>query len=599
MHGRRKYLFGSVLLASLRSVQAKLDLNSAKNIAIYWGQNSLQGNGGQVQQPLGYYCDTVIPLAFDMMINGPGGAPEVDFSVTSQDCDVFPGTQLKNCPKIGDDITTCQQKGKTILLSIGGATYSEGGFKSEADAKAGAKLMWETFGPTRAGSDALRPFGNATLDGFDFDFEATVTHMATFANELRTLMDQDTSKKYFLTAAPQCPYPDQADKDILNGPVSVDAVFVQFYNNFCGVNNFNADSTSSQYNFETWDNWAKTVSQNKKVKVLLGVPADTTAASTGYVPAAKLAEIIEYTKKFESFGGVMMWDVTQGYANTGFIESARKALGGPDSATTTSTAEPEAAPTSTAAPSTADAPASPMSTSTSSSEKAPTSAETKASLSDLSSPVATSSTTKVTTSVSSLSNVTSSETKASISDPSPPVVASSTTKSSPSTSSVSGVTSSETKASISEPSPPVVTSSSTKTATSISSSPVDASSETQAPVSEASPAVVTSATTKASTPTSSSAVVTSSQTKPTNDTSEDNGSDAPADGSDPVPFEQATNGTEEGTGKASPSKGSLNLVGQDLLGLLQGLRQANTVTSRLKNNLRKGSVLRHARRHAF
>jgi chitinase len=42
----------------------------------------------------------VIPMAFDMMINGPGGAPQVDFSVTSKDCDVFPGTQLKNCPKI-------------------------------------------------------------------------------------------------------------------------------------------------------------------------------------------------------------------------------------------------------------------------------------------------------------------------------------------------------------------------------------------------------------------------------------------------------------------------------------------------------------------
>ncbi|KAJ5495246.1 Class III chitinase [Penicillium diatomitis] len=664
MHGRRKYLFGSVLLASLRSVEAKLDLNSAKNIAVYWGQNSLQGNGGQVQQPLGYYCDNkdidVIPLAFDMMINGPGGAPEVDFSVTSQDCDVFPGTQLKNCSKIGDDITTCQQKGKTILLSIGGATYSEGGFKSEADAKAGAKLMWETFGPTRAGSDALRPFGNATLDGFDFDFEATVTHMATFATELRTLMDQDTSKKYFLTAAPQCPYPDQADKDILNGPVSIDAVFVQFYNNFCGVNNFNADSTSSQYNFETWDNWAKTVSQNKKVKVLLGVPADTTAASTGYVPAAKLAEIIEYTKKFESFGGVMMWDMTQGYANTGFIESARKALGGPDSGSSSSSAasaatsapssttpsstntsetsqssntpasasssssssgsasssngpeptntttnpppppQPEAAPMSTAAPNTADAPASPMSTSTSSSEKAPTSAETKASLSDLSSPVATSSKTKVTTSVSFLPNATSSETKASISDLPSPAVASSTTKSSTFTPSLSGVASSETKASISEPSPPVVASSATKNSASISSSPVDTSSETQTSVSKASPTVVASATTKASTPTSSSATSTSSETKPTNDTSEyNNGSNAPADGSDPVPSDQATNGTEEGTGKASPSKGSLNLVGQDLLGLLQGLRQANTVTSRLKNNLRKASVLRHARRHAF
>lgn len=247
-----------------------------------------------------------------------------------------------------DDIATCQEKGKTILLSIGGATYSEGGFKSEDDAKAGAKLMWETFGPIQSGSKALRPFGNVSLDGFDFDFEATVLHMATFANELRSLMDQDTSKQYFLTAAPQCPYPDQADKDILNGPVSIDAVFVQFYNNYCGVNNFNTDATASQYNFEEWDNWAKTVSKNKNVKVLLGVPADTTAASTGYIPAAKLTQVIEYTKKFESFGGVMMWDVTQLYANDGYLASVRKALGGPDSgASSTSTSAASTASTST------------------------------------------------------------------------------------------------------------------------------------------------------------------------------------------------------------------------------------------------------------
>ena len=35
-----------------------------------------------------------------------------------------------------DDIKTCQANGKTILLSIGGATYTEGGFTSEQQAKA-------------------------------------------------------------------------------------------------------------------------------------------------------------------------------------------------------------------------------------------------------------------------------------------------------------------------------------------------------------------------------------------------------------------------------------------------------------------------------
>ncbi|OQE35419.1 hypothetical protein PENCOP_c013G06180 [Penicillium coprophilum] len=322
----------SILLASLGGAEAKLDLKSASNIVVYWGQNSFNGKGDQAQQPLAHYCDNkdidVIPMAFNMMVNGPGDAPEVDFSVTSKDCDVFEGTQLKNCPAIGEDIKTCQKKGKTILLSIGGATYSEGGFKSEKEAKDGAKLMWETFGPKQEGSKALRPFGDAILDGFDLDFEANVQNMAAFANEVRSLIQADKSKQeFYLTAAPQCPYPDQADKEFLNGPVYIDAIWVQFYNNYCGVNGFSTDSSSSKYNFEEWDNWAKTVSKNKDVKVIIGVPAFTTAASTGYIPAAQLDKVIQYTKKFESLGGVMMWDATQAYANDGFIKDVRKSLG--------------------------------------------------------------------------------------------------------------------------------------------------------------------------------------------------------------------------------------------------------------------------------
>ncbi|KAJ5352837.1 Glycoside hydrolase superfamily [Penicillium brevicompactum] len=335
MRGYQGVVSWSVLLAAIGGAQAKLDLDSTQNLVVYWGQNSLNGKGDKLQQPLAHYCDNedidVIPMAFNMMVNGPGGAPEIDFAVTSKDCDVFPGTQLKNCPSIGKDIATCQKKGKTILLSIGGATYSEGGFKNEDEAKDGAKLMWETFGPKQEGSKALRPFGDTALDGFDFDFEANVENMAPFANALRSLMDDDKSKqRFYLTAAPQCPYPDQSDKEILNGPVYIDAIWVQFYNNFCGVNNFNTDMSSNKYNFEEWDNWAKTVSKNKNVKVIVGVPADTTAASTGYIPSSKLDNVIEYSKKFESFGGVMMWDATQAYGNDGFIKDVRKSLGGAD-----------------------------------------------------------------------------------------------------------------------------------------------------------------------------------------------------------------------------------------------------------------------------
>ncbi|KAL4942907.1 glycoside hydrolase superfamily [Aspergillus oleicola] len=327
-------------LSVFGTVHAELDLTSNSTVAVYWGQNSFRGTGDLAQQRLGYYCDDanidVIILAFLMTINGPGGAPEIDFATSSEKCEVFDGTNLKNCPEIGEDITTCQSKGKTILLSIGGATYSEGGFDSTAAADAGADLIWKTFGPDSGDSAIHRPFGRAVIDGFDFDFEAAVTNMGGFADRLRTLTDSDTSKKYFLTAAPQCPFPDAADKDILNtnSSAAIDAVFVQFYNNFCGVNAFTPARTvktgrvaaQSNFNFDTWNKWALTESKNKNVRVFLGVPANTGAASSGYLPASSLEPVIAYSKGFESFGGVMMWDMTQAYGNQGFLDGVHSAL---------------------------------------------------------------------------------------------------------------------------------------------------------------------------------------------------------------------------------------------------------------------------------
>ncbi|GAD93534.1 class III chitinase, putative [Paecilomyces variotii No. 5] len=327
----RNALAAAALLASSQGAYAKLDTSSSTNVAVYWGQNSYdQSSGSLAQQPLAYYCDNddidVLQLAFLTVINGQGGAPEINFSNSGNNCTTFSGTDLLNCPQIGADIATCQSKGKTILLSIGGATYTEGGFTSESAAVAGANLIWETFGPKSSNSSANRPFGDSVVDGFDFDFESTVSNMAAFGNQLRSLMDSDTSKQYFLTAAPQCVYPDAADNQMLDGAVSFDAIWVQFYNNYCGVNSYTNSSTQNSFNFDTWDNWAKTNSKNKDVKVFLGVPANTGAAGTGYLPASSLAPVINYCKTFSSFGGVMMWDASQAYANNGFISSVKSTL---------------------------------------------------------------------------------------------------------------------------------------------------------------------------------------------------------------------------------------------------------------------------------
>ena len=82
--------------------------------------------------------------------------------MSAQSCGVtFSGTSLLKCDSIADDIKTCQDKGKAITLSLGGATGVVG-FSSDSEAQDFADTIWNMF---LGGSSSKRPFGEAVLDG--------------------------------------------------------------------------------------------------------------------------------------------------------------------------------------------------------------------------------------------------------------------------------------------------------------------------------------------------------------------------------------------------------------------------------------------------
>lgn len=111
-------------------------------------------------------------------------------------------TGLLSCPDVGKAITSCQSKGKKVLISLGGADGAYG-FDDDDTAKKFSLTMWKLF---LGGTSSSRPFGAATLDGIDLDLEAgTSVGYAAFVNELRALMDTDSSRNYFITGTPQCP----------------------------------------------------------------------------------------------------------------------------------------------------------------------------------------------------------------------------------------------------------------------------------------------------------------------------------------------------------------------------------------------------------
>ncbi|EQL03413.1 chitinase [Ophiocordyceps sinensis CO18] len=245
--------------------------------------------------------------------------PIVNFANAGDRCDTFPGNPgLLKCPELENDIKTCQVKhGKTIVLSLGGATYTQGGWPSTSEAEKAADMVWAMFGPVQSGSNVDRPFGSAVVDGFDFDMEAYTGNLPAFGARLRSLMDKAGGKKFYLTAAPQCVFPDAALGSTLDS-VPFDAIFTQFYNNWCSPVNFRPGGPQDAFNLDVWDAWAKR-SKNPNVKIFLGIPGGAGAAGSGYTQGERLRAVIQYSKKFTSFGGCSLWDMSQVYGNGNFL----------------------------------------------------------------------------------------------------------------------------------------------------------------------------------------------------------------------------------------------------------------------------------------
>jgi len=257
---------------------------------------------------------TFFPIAFLNEFSASGGLPTINLANTCNyiSHSYFAGSQLLDCSFLASDIKTCQAKGKKVTISLGGAT---GGGMADA---AFADLIWDLF---LGGSCFTRPFGDAVLDGVDLDIEGGSNSYVDFVRQLRSHF-KGASKNYSVTAAPQCPYPDSYIGSSLNG-AEFDAIYVQFYNNPCGVDHYG----NSAWNFGTWDYWANRFSPNKNIKVYLGIPGSPAAAGSGYISPAALAPIIQNLREsFPSFGGIMMWDQSEAYANRRFDIAVKSLL---------------------------------------------------------------------------------------------------------------------------------------------------------------------------------------------------------------------------------------------------------------------------------
>ncbi|KAM5557431.1 hevamine-A-like [Rosa sericea] len=294
----------SISVAALLSLVTLLLLaigSNAGGIAIYWGQN---GNEGTLAQTCASGNYKFVNIAF-LSSFGNGRTPTINLA---GHCD----PSSNGCTKFSSQIKSCQARGIKVILSIGGGWGGTGGYSlaSSEDARQVGAYLWNNF---LGGHSSSRPLGDAVLDGVDFDIEGGDDQYWDDLARYLSAHSKKGGKKVYLTAAPQCPFPDVYIGNALKTGL-FDYVWVQFYNNPpCQYTS--GDVTNLE---DAWKQWTSAIPAQK---IFLGLPAAPQAAGSGFIPAAALtSQVLPGIKNSAKYGGVMLWskyyDDLDGYSSS-------------------------------------------------------------------------------------------------------------------------------------------------------------------------------------------------------------------------------------------------------------------------------------------
>ncbi|OAA71247.1 Glycoside hydrolase, subgroup, catalytic core [Cordyceps fumosorosea ARSEF 2679] len=294
-------------------------------LAVYWG--AMGSSAASLDNVCGDASYDTVNLAFLSHFFANGQYPRLaiaSLGPASEAQRLAGAVDLQDGAPLAPAIRKCQAAGKRVLLSMGGAAgYAEVRLASDAQGRQVADTIWELFLGGGGGKKAeIRPFGDVVLDGVDFDNESgDSTGYEAMAAQFRTHFASDPGRRYYMTAAPQCPpTTDEAELRLLR---RVDAVSVQFYNN----NVCNVGASGFEASVRRWSA-AIAGGGGSNATLLVGALAGGTDKDEGYVEAGALAEALAKVRamKLANYGGVMLWEAELAAANGGFQKKIRSAV---------------------------------------------------------------------------------------------------------------------------------------------------------------------------------------------------------------------------------------------------------------------------------
>ncbi|OKL55271.1 Endochitinase 2 [Talaromyces atroroseus] len=275
---------------------------------VYWGQNANDTR-------LSMYCtaragiDMVVLSFLSVFGNGQTIA-----SGSFGPCSISSFSEPQGCEELALDIQTCQNNNIPVIISVGGGggSYS---LQSQPEAQLIGQNLWEAYGNTTGTGTVPRPFGNTSVNGWDFDIENAIgsQYYPFMISMLRSYFIADPDNTYYITGAPQCPIPEPSMQTII-GNSTFDYLWVQFCNNPTCPH-------PSQLSYDSWVNLIKDT-PSAGAKIFLGLPASPLAANgypTGsqyYLDPISLASVLRTYQNDPAWGGVMLWDAGLSTNNT-------------------------------------------------------------------------------------------------------------------------------------------------------------------------------------------------------------------------------------------------------------------------------------------
>nr|QED08873.1 endochitinase 18.13 [Trichoderma koningiopsis] len=313
-----KALAATGLLAAAALAAPTEKRSAGGKLVVYWGAEDDSTTLANVCADSSY---DIVNLAFINKLSAAGGYPSLSLSTLggpSSAQKAAGATNLQDGTSLVPAIKACQAAGKLVILSMGGdVNDSQVTLSGDSQGQAVADMIWNLFLGGTA-TPTLRPFGTVKLDGVDFDNETgNPTGYLAMTQRFRSNFAKDTSKRYYLTAAPQCPFPDASEP--LNVCQLLDYVWVQFYNN--------DDCNIGQSGFNTAvKNWSKSIGN---ATLFIGALASSADGDQGYVSPSSLISAYNGVSALNlpNIGGIMLWEAQLAVKNGNFQKTIKAAIG--------------------------------------------------------------------------------------------------------------------------------------------------------------------------------------------------------------------------------------------------------------------------------